>query len=162
MRHRLLLLCALLVGGCAEGGLPAMYESLAREDVSINAEAARDLVNQHRRQAGLKPLSLDPALMQAALAHARDMAGHDKVGHDVSQGSMAKRLADRGIAYTAAAENVSAGYRTIADAVSGWRGSPPHNANMLRPDVRRMGIAAVYAPASKYKLFWTLIVTGGE
>jgi uncharacterized protein YkwD len=161
MRHWLPILCALLIGGCADSGVPAMYRSLAREDASIDATAARDLINQHRRQAGLAPLALDPALTAAAAAHAGDMASHDRVGHDISNGALADRLAAQGIDFAAAAENVGAGYRTIADAVSGWRGSPPHNANMLRAEARRMGIAASYAPASKYKLFWSLIVADG-
>ena len=29
---------------------------------------------------------------------------------------------------------------------------------MLNSDVTRMGIAAVYAPKSKYKVFWSLIL----
>ena len=57
-----------------------------------------------------------------------------------------------------AAENISAGYHTLAEAFSGWRDSPPHKANMLNRSATRMGIAAVYAPNSKYKVFWTLIM----
>lgn len=162
MRHILALTLALLLTACAESDVPAIYASLAREDVTIDAAAARDLINQYRHQAGLSPLALDPALTGVAAAHARDMASHDQVGHDISNGALKKRLAAGGISYTAAAENVSAGYHTIADAVSGWRGSPSHNANMLLAKARRMGIAASYAPDSKYKLFWSLIVADGS
>jgi hypothetical protein len=31
---------------------------------------------------------------------------------------------------------------------------------MLNRGVARMGIAAVYAPGSKYKVFWALILAG--
>ena len=58
-----------------------------------------------------------------------------------------------------AVENVSAGYHTLAEAFSGWRDSPPHNRNMLEPKMRRMGIAAAYAPDTKYKVFWALVMT---
>ena len=54
--------------------------------------------------------------------------------------------------------NLSAGYRRLAEAFSGWRDSPPHRANMLLSGATRMGIAAVYAPGSKYKVFWALIL----
>ena len=162
MRHCLLIAFALLLTACTQGTVPPLYASLARKDVSVDAEAARDLINQHRALAGLAPFALEPALMEAAAAHARDMARHDRVGHDISNGPMAQRLARIPIGYKSAAENVGAGYHTIADAVSGWRGSPPHNANMLLAKASRMGIAAAYAPASKYKVFWVLIVTGGE
>jgi uncharacterized protein YkwD len=57
-----------------------------------------------------------------------------------------------------AVENVSAGYHTMAEAFSGWRDSPPHKANMLKGGVTKLGIAASYAPDSKYKVFWTLIL----
>jgi hypothetical protein len=33
---------------------------------------------------------------------------------------------------------------------------------MLNRSVARMGIAASYAPASKYKVFWTLIFAGSD
>ena len=161
MRHYLLLSLALLLAACGESRVPAIYASLAREDVAIDAAAARDLINQHRKRSGLPPLALDPALTAAAAAHARDMASHDRVGHNISNGALAQRLAALGIGFGAAAENVGAGYQTIADAISGWRGSPPHNANMLLAEARRMGIAASYAPASKYKLFWSLILADG-
>jgi uncharacterized protein YkwD len=46
----------------------------------------------------------------------------------------------------------------MAEAFSGWRDSPPHRANMLNGNVTKMGIAAVYAPKSKYKVFWSLIL----
>ena len=61
-----------------------------------------------------------------------------------------------------AVENISAGYHTLAEAFSGWRDSPPHKANMLNRSVTRMGIAAVYAPNSKYKVFWTLIMAAAR
>ncbi len=43
---------------------------------------------------------------------------------------------------TVAVENVSAGYHTLAEAFSGWRDSPPHQANMLKNGVTKLGIAA--------------------
>ena len=61
-----------------------------------------------------------------------------------------------------ATENVSAGYHTLAEAFSGWRESPPHRATMLNKDATRMGIAAIYSPKSKYKVFWTLILAADD
>ena len=61
-----------------------------------------------------------------------------------------------------AVENVSAGYHTLAEAFSGWRDSPPHNANMLAKGMKRMGIASAYAPGAKYKVFWTLILAAPD
>ena len=55
-------------------------------------------------------------------------------------------------------ENASAGYRTLAEAFSGWRDSPKHNAVMLDGRATRMGIATAYSPGSKYRVFWSLVL----
>ena len=43
-----------------------------------------------------------------------------------------------------------------------WARSGAHRANMLRSGVTRLGIAAVYAPHSKYKVFWSLILAAPD
>ena len=85
------------------------------------------------------------------------MAARNKMDHDV-KGPLAKRIGASGYPATVAVENISAGYHTLAEAFSGWRDSPPHKANMLKTGVTKLGIAAIYAPNSKYKVFWTLIL----
>jgi uncharacterized protein YkwD len=85
------------------------------------------------------------------------MARADRMSHEVN-GTLMSRLDGR-LAHSAAVENVSAGYHTLAEAFSGWRDSPAHNKNMLNPAMRRMGIATAYAPGSKYKVYWALIMT---
>jgi len=85
------------------------------------------------------------------------MAARNKMDHNV-KGPLDKRLGASGYPATLAVENVSAGYHTLAEAFSGWRDSPPHKANMLKNGVTKLGIAAAYAPNTKYKVFWTLIL----
>ncbi|HXY90465.1 MAG TPA: CAP domain-containing protein, partial [Xanthobacteraceae bacterium] len=58
----------------------------------------------------------------------------------------------------AAAENVGAGYQTLAEAFSGWRNSPSHNKNMLLASATKIGIATAYAPKSKYQVYWALVL----
>jgi len=89
------------------------------------------------------------------------MAARDKLDHAVSH-PFQDRIRSSGFDAGVAVENISAGYHTLAEAFSGWRDSPPHRANMLNASVTRMGIAAVYAPKSKYKVFWALILASGE
>jgi uncharacterized protein YkwD len=86
------------------------------------------------------------------------MARADKLSHEV-RGNLSTRLDGAGFTKNAAVENVSAGYNTLAEAFSGWRQSKPHNESMLNPRMRRMGIATAYAPGSKYKVFWALVMT---
>lgn len=152
---------ALAVAACAPANdVPAMYANLAAGQVALDAGAARALVNGHRELSRLPPLVIDARLMAAAERHARAMAAADKVGGDAGEGDLARRLAAQGVTATARAENVSAGYLTLAEAFSGWRESEPHNRTMLLAEGRRMGIAAAYAPGTKYRVFWSLIVTG--
>jgi uncharacterized protein YkwD len=89
------------------------------------------------------------------------MAARDKVDSD-AKGAFAKRMQASGFDGKLAAENISAGYHTLAEAFSGWRDSPPHNANMLKNGVTKLGIAASYAPNTKYKVFWTLILASRD
>jgi uncharacterized protein YkwD len=156
---------AALLGACAGDNAPpsepSFYRSLAGPNVEVDAAAAASMISGYRRNNGLGAVNIDPALMQMAQEQARAMATSNKLGHDVN-GTFKSRLARAGFAGTLAVENVSAGYHTLAEAFSGWRDSAPHRANMLQKGVTRMGIAAVYSPTSKYKVFWTLVLAGPE
>ncbi len=123
----------------------------------LDAEAARDMISLYRTGRGAEAVALDPGLMAAAQAQAASMASADKLSHDL-RGSLTERLTRAGYARSEAVENVSAGYDTISEVFSGWRQSPSHNSNMLAPGMRRMGIAAVYNPRSRYKVFWALVL----
>jgi uncharacterized protein YkwD len=85
------------------------------------------------------------------------MARRDKLDHDVRKPFVA-RLKASGYDAKTAAENIGAGYHTLAEAFSGWRDSPSHKKNMLLKGATRIGIAAVYTPKSKYKVYWALIL----
>jgi uncharacterized protein YkwD len=155
---------AALLAACAgdqPSGEPSFYKSLAGPNVELDAATAASMISGYRRNNGLPAVEIDPALMQLAEQQARAMAERNKLGHDVN-GDFKTRLVNGGYGGRLAVENVSAGYHTLAEAFSGWRDSPPHRANMLQSGVSRMGIAAVYAPTSKYKVFWTLILTAPE
>jgi len=140
---------------------PTFYRSMASPAAQLDATTAASMISGYRQNNGLGPVTLDPALMQMAQAQAQAMAARDKVAND-SKGEFAKRMKAAGFDAKASGENISAGYHTLAEAFSGWRDSPPHRANMLKVGVSRMGIAAVYQPNSKYKVFWALIVAAPE
>jgi uncharacterized protein YkwD len=140
---------------------PTLYQDLARADAMVDAAAAQSMISGYRRNNRLEPLAVDPELMRIASEQARAMAARDKMTHDVGR-PFEERMRKAGFGGSVAIENVGAGYHTLAEAFSGWRDSPPHRANMLNRSVTRMGIAAAYAPASKYKLFWALIFAGSD
>lgn len=127
---------------------PSFYAALTDEAASVDPRAARDLISIYRHNHGLAPLTIDPALQAAALAKARDMAARDSARGDVALDPP-----------RVAVSNVSAGYHTLAEAFSGWCQSAPHNAHMLDPRMRRIGIATAYAPRSKYKVFWAMVLS---
>ena len=136
---------------------PSFYRSLARSGAQVDSAAAASMISGYRKNNGLGELSVDPVLTRLAEQQARAMARRDKLDHNAG-GPFAQRMKSSGYAYKAGAENIGAGYHTLAEAFSGWRDSPPHRANMLLKGVTQMGIAAVYDPNTKYKVFWALIV----
>jgi len=149
------------LGGCADTsvpkGEPSFYRNLAQAGAELDAAAAASMISGYRANNGLPAVALDPELMRLAQAQAEIMAKRDKLDHGAGK-PFVQRLKASGYDAKAAAENISAGYHTLAEAFSGWRDSSPHRANMLLSGATRMGIAAVYTPISKYKVYWSLIL----
>jgi uncharacterized protein YkwD len=136
---------------------PSFYRSLAQPGAQLDEAAAASMISGYRANNGLPAVTLDPELTRLAAAQASVMAKRDKLDHSAGK-PFVGRLRASGYDAKTAAENISAGYHTLAEAFSGWRDSPPHRANMLLKGATRMGIAAVYTPSSKYKVYWALIV----
>jgi len=126
---------------------------------ALNADKARDVINQYRRDKGLKPLKLKSELTAAAKAHSRDLAKWDRISHYGSDGSNPwDRVKRTGYRARLAAENVGTGQIDFAEVMRGWRDSPGHNKNLLIADATHMGIALVQDPKTEFKTFWTLVV----
>jgi uncharacterized protein YkwD len=160
MRAAAATLVTLLLAGCASEApieTPAMYVNMAEPGSRLDPVASASMISQYRQNNGLGSVEVDPALMKLAEQQSQAMASHNKLDHDV-KAPLPRRLNASGYPATLAVENVSAGYHTLAEAFSGWRDSPPHRANMLKNGVTKLGIAASYAPNTKYKVFWTLIL----
>ena len=125
----------------------------------LDVERARDLVNTYRREKGLRPLKLQPALTEAARAHSRDLAKWDRISHFGSDGSNPwDRVKRAGYSAKLAAENVGTGQASIEEVMKGWRASPGHNKNLLLADAEHMGIALVQDSKTEFKTFWTLVI----
>jgi uncharacterized protein YkwD len=164
MRRLAAVFVTLLLAGCAAEKpveTPAMYIDIATPGAHLDPVAAASMISQYRQNNGLGAVTVDPDLMALAEAQSNVMAEKNKLDHDV-RAPLAKRLSTAGYPATVAVENVSAGYHTLAEAFSGWRDSPPHKANMLKSGVTKLGIAASYAPNTKYKVFWTLILASSD
>jgi uncharacterized protein YkwD len=148
----------LALAGCTPtpaptAGEPGFYANLGSSAARVDTNTARAMISAYRLNNRLSTLRLDPMLSQAAQTEADAMAAADKPS---SADALKARLAARGFGATEV--NLSAGYRTLAEAFSGWRDSPQHDRVMKTPGATRMGIATAYAPTSKYKVYWALIV----
>jgi uncharacterized protein YkwD len=164
MRAAAAIVATLLLAACASEApveTPAMYVDIAEPGARLDPAAAASMISQYRQNNLLGAVEVDSELMKLAEAQSQAMARQNRLDHDV-RAPLAKRLASAGYPATVAVENVSAGYHTLAEAFSGWRDSPPHKANMLKNGVTKLGIAASYAPDTKYKVFWTLILASTE
>jgi uncharacterized protein YkwD len=138
-------------------GDPSVYGRLD-QGASLDQGAALSLVNGHRSKAGLAPLKLDPALSAEARQQAVYVASSDTSTWGQVPVFAVRRSSGTGSTFRL--ERVSAGYRTLAEAFSGWRDSPKHNELMLAPQAKTLGIAAVDRPGTKYRVYWVMIVAG--
>lgn len=140
---------ALLDGG---GGVPT-------SPVVLDEAAAAAAISRYRAEHGLGPVVLDPALIRAAALQARSNAEAGRLSHELG-GTFEARMARAGFGRTHAAENLSAGSETLDGVLARWKASPEHDRNMLMPQARRIGIARVDAPGTRYKRFWALVLAG--
>ena len=126
LRLLALTLALITLAGCAGSYVPtsepSFYRNLAQPGAELDAAAAASMISGYRANNGLPAVTLDPALMQLAQAQTVVMARRDKLDHDAGKPFTA-RLKASGYDAKAAAENIGAGYHTLAEAFSGWRDS---------------------------------------
>jgi uncharacterized protein YkwD len=127
----------------------------AASRVHVDPAVAAAMISQYREAHALSAITPDPILQKLAQAQADAMAAHNILSHTIA-GTLTARFDAANLAQATAVENVSAGYFSLPMAIAGWRNSPPHNANLLSPKMRRLGIATAYAPGTRYLVFWAL------
>lgn len=118
------------------------------------------LTNNFRVQHGLQPLSYNLKLASSAQAHSQSMALQDFFSHTSKDGlSPFDRIRAAGYQYSAAAENIAAGYTTAEQVVQGWINSPGHRTNMLNPNLKEIGVGYYYLASDtgnvNYYHYWT-------
>jgi uncharacterized protein YkwD len=110
-------------------------------------------ISAYRKSYGLSAVTVDPKLTELARQQANAMAERRSMDHNV-YASFRSRLASYGAA--SAAENLAMGTRTFGDTFAIWKSSSGHNANLLKPNVTRIGLAA---SASRHgATYWALIL----
>jgi uncharacterized protein YkwD len=150
-----------VVAGCAElpSVTPVRADTGLESVPSLSLTKARDDINAYRKAKGLNPLSLDPKLTKAAQVQADDIAKQGRLDHNGSDGSTAgDRVKRAGYVSALTAENIAAGQKSLGEVLQGWKKSPAHNRNLLLADAEDMGIAVAYAPNTRFKVFWALVL----
>jgi uncharacterized protein YkwD len=109
------------------------------------------LVNDERTSHGLQPVAANGDLRQAALSHSTEMVNQGYFEHTSPAGlTFMDRIESTGYMHGARSwtvgENLvwgSGPLSTPQSLVTAWMNSPPHRENLLRPNFREMGVAAV-------------------
>ncbi len=145
---------ALFMAGCAgepsAPPQPAFYRDLAGGG-QLDAASALSIINDYRRANGLGTLIWDAGLAAAAESEAQMHAAADGLltgGARERQGATGRSIR----------RSVSGGYHSFADAFSGWRGSPAHDAVLREPQGEAIGIAAVARAGSRHRVYWVVLV----
>jgi uncharacterized protein YkwD len=114
-----------------------------------------DQLNEIRRAHGLAPLSLDPALSEAARDHTAEMLADGYFAHSSANGQAFWKRIQRfypsaRYSYWSVGENLLWLPGTVGPvgALNLWMASPEHRANILAPGWRQIGISAVYEPGA--------------
>jgi len=124
-----------------------------------------DLINDYREENGLEPLLLSDRLSTASAHYAHDMAKYDAYGEPEPHVSgptdyyfegatLTDRMNEEGYFASRYGENIAAGQDTAEKVFEAWRGSPPHNAMMLNPKMRVIGVGLVQSDSASYDAFW--------
>jgi uncharacterized protein YkwD len=112
-------------------------------------------VNVLRANRGMRALSPSSTLSQAAAFHTRSMASAGYFSHTSHDGTPFSKRLTRFYAARSGVWTVGENLATFGGAaptakavVAAWMASPPHRANLLRPQFREVGIAIFHHPAA--------------
>ncbi|KAA0955610.1 hypothetical protein FQ087_13490 [Sporosarcina sp. ANT_H38] len=118
-----------------------------------NALKTIDLINEKRKQLGIKELIHDTDLSAIAKAKAQDMANNNYFNHkSPTYGTIDKMLNTLNYKWTAYGENMARGYIAPESVVKEWVTSPNHRANIENNKFTQIGSG--YATDAKGKTYW--------
>ena len=97
-------------------------------------------------------------LTQAADGHSQDMAARNYFDHTSRDGrTFSQRIDATGYAWSAAGENIAAGYPSVDAVMDGWTQSAGHCANLMSQNFTEIGVACVPGTsATTYNNYWTM------
>lgn len=108
---------------------------------AISASAIFSQTNQMRAAAGLSTVTSNSKLTSSAQMKAQDMATKSYFAHANPEGQrLAYWLGRVGYQYKWAGENLAVGYDTATGTMNGWKNSPTHYANIVKPEYQELGV----------------------
>ena len=114
------------------------------------------LVNEIRKQNGLRELKYDWQLSRVARIKSEDMRDNRYFSHtSPTYGSPFQMMKSFGITYRSAGENIARGQATPQVVVNAWMNSSGHRANILNPSFTHIGVG--FASNGRY---WTQMFIG--
>lgn len=135
--------------------LPTGRQISAAEEQQIPIRVLQQ-INTLRADIALPPLTLNPQLSAAALAHSRDMSAQNRAWHWGSDGSSPLDRARRaGYSGTVIGENISESYENDMQTLSAWMGTRDTRDVIMDPAATNLGFAWYQEPSGK--LWWTLL-----
>lgn len=129
-------------------------------------QGALTLTNDQRAQRGLAALPWDARMADLARQRAAYMAATGEFSHTHANGnSVFDMITASGITWFGAGEiiawnNVEALDHSVAFAVQGWMGSPPHTAIVLSTEFSRVGFGMAISPTTG-KRYWAGVYLKG-
>lgn len=118
------------------------------------AEVVR-LVNVERAKAGLNPVTADAKISAAALVRSKEQI--QSFSHTRPNGSSCFTvLAEQGVTYRGAGENIAMGQKTPAAVMQAWMNSEGHRANILNKNFTKIGVGYYVNGGTAY---WTQLFT---
>ena len=126
--------------------------AFAQKDVPSAGQTLLKFINQHRGEHGLQPLTVDPALTQAARAHAMLMSQQkgDAQHQYPGEPDLVARAAQAGAHFHSVSENIASGSFRLEDLDRSWMKSDVHRANILDPKATAVGISVIDNHGSLY------------
>ena len=115
-----------------------------------------ELVNEERAKAGLKPVTLQKNISAAAQVRAQET--EVSFSHTRPDGTkFTTALAQAGVTYRGAGENIAWGQRTPEQVMNGWMNSAGHRANILNEKFTSIGVG--YYQNAAGTNYWTQLFT---
>ncbi len=137
---------------------PGQVLNIPTTDASVSSyekEVVR-LVNEIRKENGLKELTYDWELSRVARYKSQDMKDNRYFSHTSPvYGSPFQMMKSFGIRYRSAGENIAKGQTTPQAVVNAWMNSSGHRANILNSSFTHIGVG--YVADGRY---WTQMFIG--